>query len=173
MEEITLTTIYNNTFQMEGVKANEYISTLAAGYIIRPDGSSIIIPDNMDHADVSSTYIYQYLEKDYQYYQATEAIQILTSEPFDCVVYNGVKQKDAQGIYNQNLAISGFGILFLPKKIMTDEQKQACQTLLSSNKSLFGNREKIDLTIGYIDGTEVSRSDFEQMIQMTNQKHLG
>lgn len=161
---------------MEGVTKEDYISTLAGGYIIRPDGLCVYVSDNSDHADISSQYIYQYLETDFKYYQSTEAIQILTKEPFNCIVYNGVKAQDSKLIYSHdnNCGLSnasGYGIIFLPLNLaITDEQKEICQKLLASNKSLFGNHEKIDLTIGLITGEEINRAEFEEKINSNSKK---
>lgn len=176
MNEIELTTIYNNKFSMIGATKEDYISTMAAGYIIRPDGLCVMIPDNLDHADISSQYIYKYLETEYKYYQSTEAIQILTKEPFNCVVYNGVKAQDSKEIYGRgnnygSSNASGYGIIFLPQETeMSEDQKEVCQRLLDSNKSLFGNHEKIELTIGLITGEQISRIDFEQRIKSNSKK---
>ncbi len=176
MNEIEFTSFYNNKFKMSGATKDDYISTMAGGYIIRPDGLCVVVPDNSDHADISSQYIYQFLEIDYKYYQSTEAIQILTKEPFNCVVYNGVKAQDSKEIYGKNNKYgssnsSGYGIIFLPlEHEMTNDQKEICQKLLSSNKSLFGNHEKLDLTIGFITGDQITRADFEERIQTISKK---
>ena len=164
MKEIELTTLYNNKFKMLGATKEDYISTMAGGYIIRPDGLCVEVPDNSDHADISSQYIYRYLEIEYKYYQSTEAIRILTKEPFNCVVYNGVKAQDSKEIYGKgnnygSSNANGYGIIFLPLNAeMSTDQKEMCQKLLSSNKSLFGNHEKIDLTIGFITGEQINRT---------------
>ncbi|MCI8575691.1 MAG: hypothetical protein HFI09_04395 [Bacilli bacterium] len=177
MNEIEFTTIYNNTFKMIGATKEDYISTMAAGYIIRPDGLIVIVPDSSDHADISSQYIYQYLETEYKYFQSTEAIQILTKEPFNCVVYNGVKVQDSKEIYGKenrycSSNAQGYGILFLPLETeMSEEQKEICQKLLASNKSLFGNYDKIDLTIGLITGEEIDRLEFEEKLKR-NSKNM-
>lgn len=178
MKEMELTTINNNKFKMLGATKEDYISTMAAGYIIRPDGLCVVVPDNSDHADISSQYIYQYLESQYKYYQSTEAIRILTKEPFNCVVYNGVKAQDAKEIYGINNRYgasnsNGYGILFLPlENEITEEQKEICQKLLASNKSLFGNYDKLELTIGLITGEQINRIEFEEKIKSNSKKKL-
>ena len=152
---------------------DDYLSVLSAGYIITPDGKCIIIPDGRDHADISSTYIYQFLETKYVYYQSTEAIQVLTKEPFSCVVYNGIRPDDIKQVYTENFNAEGYGIFFLPlESELTKEQKIACQKLLDSNRSLFDNREKIELSYGYINGKEMTRYDFENLMN-TNVQKIG
>lgn len=175
MEKITLTSILGNEFEMEGSNYNDYISTMAAGYIIRPDGKCVVIPDGCDHADISSNYIQKYLEKSYIFYQSTEAIQVLTNEPFNCVVYNGLRPQDIKSIYAPKISQSyteGYGIIFLPINTeMTLEQKLACNELINSNKSIFGEGEKLPLTFGYITGQEISREEFDkEIIIEENQK---
>lgn len=171
MEKIELKTILNHTFWMDGCTSNDYLSVLSAGYIITPDGCCIIIPDGKDHEDIYSTYLYQYLETDYQFYQATEGIQVLTKEPCSCVVYNGIRPTDLKQVYQENTNAVGYGIFFLPMtNNLTKEQKIACQKLLDSNRSIFGNREKLNLSFGSINGNEISRKEFENKIATQFQK---
>ncbi len=165
MEQIELKTISNKTFWMEGCTIADYLSVLSAGYIITPDGNCIFISDQSDHSDVCSNYIYQFLETKYIFYQSTEAIQILTTEPFSCVVYNGIRPKDLKQVYQEHTNAEGYGIFFLPiTKELTEEQKIACQNLLNSNCSIFGNHEKIELSFGYINGKEISKDEFKSII---------
>ena len=53
---------------------------------------------------------------------------------------------------------------------LTKEQKIACQKLLDSNRSIFGNREKLNLSFGFISGNEISRKEFENKIATQFQK---
>lgn len=165
---------YGNPFEMESYSYEDYISVLAAGYIITPSGMCVIVPDDKDHSDVFSTYIYKYLEKQYSFYQLTEAIEILTGDPCNCVVYCGIRPGDVIALHNPQINkkynSEGWGVLFFPiKSELTEEQKMACQSLISSNKSLFGDREKIPLQYGLINGKEFTKEQAEELIN-TNKK---
>ena len=170
MKEIEFISFYNNKFKMEGCYYNDYLTVLAPGYIIRPDGLCVIVPYILYHAYIICIYINKFLEKKYQLYQSTDAIQVLTDKTMNCVVYNGMRIRELISKQRQ-FKDEGCGILFLPQnEELTDKQKLACQAILQSNKSLFGGREKIDLKIGYISGVEISKNDFQFMLQNNGKK---
>lgn len=140
-----------NKNQKEG---NEYqsclpeeMSVLAGGYIITPLGEIIVVEDNQEHKDVFSSYINDYFELEsanvYETYLATKLLCEL-----GCIVYAGVRLdyiKNKLGGLDNTMASLTF-----PSKLeeITEVQKEICQHLLDSNRSLFGNGEKIAIQYG-------------------------
>ena len=126
----------------------EEISVIIGGYIITPRGE-IIIVDEEEHCNVFSDYINEYLEqksssKTYDTYEATKILCEI-----GCCVYAGIRYKEYISNKNEGY-IDNMGSLTFPKDITTlsEFQKEACSMLISKNKSLLGNREKIYIQYG-------------------------
>ena len=144
-QEEILHTISGKEFKFR-IQDRDNINVMSAGYIITPNGEFVDILDSEDHSDIFSRYINNYLENQLSAnYSIFKAICLLTS--LNHIVYFGVKSKDAKIIYNDLGNAEGFGTVFLPDNIeeLTEEQKDSCTKLIATNRSLFGNYDKIQL----------------------------
>lgn len=143
MEEKVFKSINGNDFIFKYTESN-FISPLEGGYIITPSGEFIPVKDDEDHSTVFSDYLSKYLEK-YINLQTIEAAIMLGEN--NHIVYMGIKTSDMRDVNRRNGTCEGFGILIFPKNIrgITPEQKESCGLLIASNKSIFGNREKIPM----------------------------
>lgn len=131
------------------------ISVLDGGYIITPDGKFINIADKESHEDIFNVYLNKYLCNNiYINYELFKAISELTE--YNHTIYFGIKTSDINNIYSQNGNNNGFGVFIFPRKIelLTNASKKACIKLISTNKSIFGNYEKIELHFNKMDSTD-------------------
>ncbi len=146
-----LKSIKGNDFEFEVCNlAEEIISVLQAGYIITPEGDFIPVNDDEYHKDVFTNYLNKYLENNpLASYSSNEALNALIK--INHIVYYGIKPQVINNVYeNRGGNTGGFGLLILPKNyldVMTNEQRKSTKVLLDSNKSIFGNSEKILLEI--------------------------
>ncbi len=145
-----LKNINNEEFEYEIVNpSGGGISVVEPGYIITPGGEIIAVPKGEDHNTVFSNYINKYLvNKIQKIYQSTEGALVLSK--INHVVYYGIRMNDLGNIYNNGGSTEGLGLLILPENYLeniTNFQKEAIKLLLATNKSIFGNREKIKIEI--------------------------
>ncbi len=138
------------------------VSVLEVGYAINLEGDFIPVKDDEDHSAVFSDYINAYLgEKNRNKIGevfdipnngiipttllSLEAGKMLVA--LNHVVYYGVRPADVKDIY-QNGTAAGYCLLVFPddfKESLTEEQRNAILALLETNRSVFGNREKVDI----------------------------
>lgn len=138
------------------------VSVLEVGYAINLEGEFISVKDGEDHSTVFSDYINAYLgEKNRNKIAETfdipnngiipttllslEAGKMLVT--LNHVVYYGVRPADVKDIY-QNGTAAGYCLLVFPddfRESLTEEQRNAVLSLLETNHSVFGNREKVDI----------------------------
>lgn len=172
MEKL-LSNILGDTFRYKIALPNE-VSTLGAGYIITPSGEFIEVKDDDSHAEVFSYYLDSYLcRKGHKYYDTLEAAKHLTS--VNHIVYLGLKAAEMKDM-TTNLTGVGFGVFLLPdgyENTITSEQCEACLTLIKTNKSLFGNYEKIELQFNKFNGSDFSidRDDFMSVLENCSKKN--
>ncbi len=146
-----LKSINGNDFEFEVCNLDEdLVSVLQAGYIITLEGEFIPVKDNEYHKDVFSNYLNKYLENNPLInYNSNEAMQALVN--INHIVYYGIKPQVINNIYeNRGGNTGGFGILIVPENylgVITSDQIKSIKILLDSNKSIFGNSEKILLEI--------------------------
>ncbi len=144
------------------------VNVLEAGYIITPDGDFILVPKDIEHSKIFSEYINKYLvNKTNTTYESNEAMIALIK--VNHVVYYGLRMRDIVNLYDKNGNQDGVGLLILPenyKEILTKEQKKSINILLESNKSIFGNREKMYIRIREtLSGTDVEKEEFNLFLE--------
>lgn len=171
MEKL-LSNILGDTFRYKIALPNE-VSTLSVGYIITPSGEFIEVKDDENHAEVFSYYLDSYLcRKEHKYYDTLEAAKHLTIA--NHIVYLGLKTEEIKDM-SDNLTGVGYGIFLLPddyENTITFEQSEACLTLIKTNKSLFGNYEKLELQFNKLDGSaSVDRDDFMSVLEICSKKN--
>lgn len=124
------------------------VSVLNSGYIITPEGKFVDIQDSEDHSTIFTNYLQKYLEDEkHGYVDTITGARELTE--LGHIVYLGVRQRDVQEIYATNREIDNKSMALLvfpsdPDKI-TPEQARSCLHLISTNKSFFGDYERINI----------------------------
>lgn len=125
----------------------EEISVIEGGYIITPKGEIIVIKDNDEHRIVFSKYLNSFLElDDNKIYNTFEATKMLCE--LGCCVYSGIR---LEYIKNKlaNLDKSMASLTFPSNlNLLTETQSKICIELISKNKSLLGDNEKIHIQYG-------------------------
>lgn len=139
-----LKSYYNNSFLFR-VEEKEDISVLCGGYTITPEGQFVNVLDNEDHGSIFSTYLRAYLEDLYRNEEDSLHAMISLTK-LNHIVYSGIKLGDCvvEGDLEQ-----GYALLVFPDdlSVLTNAQKKGCLALFASNKSIFGNRKKVELQI--------------------------
>ncbi len=140
------------------VEDERFVSVLAAGYIITPDGEFIDVRDEEDHASVFSNYIRSYLDDTSRSDEDTiHALISLTK--LNHIAYMGIKMKDKKAEQSDN---KGYGVMVVPDNMssLTEEQKRACLILRDKNKSIFGNRKIMDIEIYNFNDEKFTEDEF-------------
>lgn len=146
-QEEILHTISGKEFKFR-IQDRDNINVMSAGYIITPNGEFVDIKDNENHEDIFSKYINNYLENTISVkYSLFRAIQILLS--YNHIIYYGIKETNLKNLYSNLGEGNGYAYMFLPDSLddLENDQKECCTKLLSTNRSLFGNYDKINLKI--------------------------
>lgn len=170
-----LKNIYGNYFEYEVQNATGGgVSVLEPGYIITPDGDFILVPKGVDHSKIFSDYLNKYLDnKADTIYESNEAMMALVK--INHVVYYGLRMRDVVNIYNKGGNQDGVGMLILPenyKEILSTEQKKGIEILLDSNKSVFGNSEKMFLKIREtVSGVDLEKENFNLFLKNTEEQN--
>lgn len=124
----------------------EDLDVIVGGYIFTPKGEIILVDENEEHCNVFSDYINSYLENNQNtIYDILTATQMLCE--LGCCVYAGVRYKE---YISSNFGNGDLCSLTFPNDMekLTQTQKDICLSLISKNKSLFGNREKVYIQYG-------------------------
>lgn len=165
-----LKNIKNEEFEYEVVDVTEEsVSVLEPGYVITPDGEFIPIYNGEDHNVVFSDYFNKYLDNKIPVlHESTEAMVDLVK--INHIVYYGLREAELATIYNDgNVDQEGVGYLLLPihfQEVLTEEQKEAIKVLLATNKSLFGDYEKMHIRVREtINGSDLDKEDFKLFLE--------
>lgn len=149
--------------------AMEELSVMAGGYIITPLWEIILVGDNEYHCDVFSKYINSYLEKEEEIkYNTLTATKILCE--LGCCVYAGVR---LEYIKNKKEKLeNSMASLTIPDnyELLTNIQKEICLQLLNTNKSLFGDKEKIYIQYGSFPDNVYTKEEMMKILKNTNEK---
>lgn len=137
----------------------EDLSVIVGGYIITPHGEIILVDENEEHCNVFSEYINSYLENDSEkIYETLIATKILCE--LGCCVYAGIRYNE----YVSNKSAGSqdnMGSLTFPNDFnnLTKIQKEICLELISKNKSLLGDRDKIYIQYGSFPDNVYTKED--------------
>ena len=148
----------------------EELSVIVGGYIITPPGEIILIDENEEHCNVFSEYINSYLENDSKkIYETLTATKILCE--LGCCVYAGIRYKEYIADKSGG-SIEAIGSLTFPNdfKTLSKKQKEICLELISKNKSLLGDREKIYIQYGSFPDNVYSK---EEIVSILNKELLN
>lgn len=161
-KKVELDSVYGNKFLFR-IEDKDSISVLSAGYAITPKGEFVNVLDDEDHSNVFSNYLRDYLEKpDREEEDSLHAMISLTK--LHHVAYSGIKLGDniREGNVNQ-----GYALLVFPDdlSVLTDEQKESCLEFFGTNKSLFGNRKKVELQIHNFKGEQFTEEELTKKFQ--------
>ena len=101
-------------------------------------------------------------------HESTEAMLDLVK--INHFVYYGLREAELATIYNDgNVDQEGVGYLLLPlhyQEVLTEEQKEAIQVLLASNKSLFGDYEKMHIRVREtVYGSDLDKEEFKLFLE--------
>lgn len=138
--------IYGKEFEFRTID-KDFISVLSGGYAIAPDGQFIDVLDEEDHSNIFSDFLYRYLDSPKKEVLDTlESSRKLTELGF--VVYLGIKTTDMKEVAKNYGSLDGYSILFLPEDYenLPDIQKDSCDALMKTNRSLFGNYERVNVS---------------------------
>lgn len=161
--------IKNEEFEYEVQNATGGgVSVLEPGYIITPDGEFIPVPKGVGHNTIFSDYVNKYLDnKTPTVFNSNEAMIALGT--INHVVYYGLRMRDVVDIYNKGGNEQGVAILLLQEnyqETMSDRQKEAIKILLASNKSIFGNNEKMFIRVREtIYGSDLNKEEFNLFLE--------
>ena len=134
MEEIiAVKDLEGKTFYVGGDKEGKFISVLAPGYIILKDGSFVTVGSNHGQG-LTDFYVNYHGVKERKRLTTQDAIIALAQDGL--VVYLGTCRN-----YVNSVTDLGFAILYLVDEL-TDEQKDACQKLLNTNRKVLNPNEK-------------------------------
>lgn len=165
------------------VEPREYISVLVGGYIITPEGEFILVKDNENHSDIFTDYIYKYLGEE-NLHVINEILEIPSDierssslDVLECskillslgnIIYFGLKPEDAISACKQGGNV-GYCIITLPdnyKEIITPLQREAILDLMATNRSIFGNYEKVSLHVyKFSDEDEMDIVEFTETLK--------
>lgn len=160
----------NNNFSktdFNSCLSNE-LAVIAGGYIITPLGEIIVVQDEEEHRQVFSKYINSYLELQknevYTTFQATKMLCEL-----GCCVYSGVRLEYAKN--KLETLDNSMGSMTFPNNIeeLTNIQKELCQILIKSNKSVFNENEKIYIQYGSFPDNVYTK---EQVLELLNKRDI-
>lgn len=125
----------------------EEISVIEGGYIITPQGEIIVVKDHDEHRIIFSKYLNSFLELDEnKIYNTFEATKMLCE--LGCCVYSGIRLEYIKNkLENLNKSMAS---LTFPSDLnsLTEIQSKICIELISKNKSLLSNNEKISIQYG-------------------------
>lgn len=129
-------------------KSIEEISVIEGGYIFTPRGEIILVGEDEEHCNVFSDYINSHLENaSPKIYDTLVATKILCE--LGCCVYAGVRYKEYIGSALGDSKLDLCSLTF-PDELsnITEMQKNICLKLISTNKSVLGDREKVYIQYG-------------------------
>lgn len=138
-------------FYMQGDEglSNENIRISAAGYIITKDGKFVVVPEKVDHSQILTDYIVNYLDMNLSSdqplpsFESSDGAKMLNQE--EHIVYFGIRQTD----FAFADAVENRGCILLPQlEKITQEQKEALGLLMSTNRSVFGTGNLFDIDFG-------------------------
>lgn len=146
----------------------EKLSVVSPGYIITDLGKAIKIPENQDHNDLFSQYMYFFSGfKQYVRYESTYGVKAICKT--NGIVYFGAKLGDVR---SKNAYT---GMLFFPENIseITEEQKETIRCLLATNISPITNKKRIEIIFGDIlTGKLYSEDDVSIILKSSINKNL-
>lgn len=159
--------IKNEEFEYEVQDSlGDGVSVLEPGYVITPDGEFILVSKGIEHGAIFSDYINAYLDSQTKIAANNDAMIALTE--INHIVYYGLRMRDVVDIYNKGGNEEGVGIIILPEnyqEVMSDSQKESLKILLASNKSLFGNYEKMFIRVREtVYGSDLSMEEFKEFL---------
>ena len=141
-----LKTINGNTFEFR-TEEKDFVSVLTGGYIITKDGKFIDVKDAENHSDIFTSYLRKYLEDDnHNIVDTLIGSKELTS--LNHIVYLVVKESDIKESYGLGSGTSADDVVLLfpsNSEEITKEAAESCLHLISTNKSIFGNYEKVHI----------------------------
>lgn len=142
--------------------------------MITPDGEFIPVAKDVGHNTVFAEYINKYLGSNPPIvFNSNEAMIALVE--INHIIYYGLRMRDVADIYDKNRNTEGSGFLILPKdyeETMTPEQKESTKILLDSNKSIFGNREKMKVEIHEtVYGEEIEKEEFSLFLESQKEEN--
>ncbi len=143
----------------------EELSVITGGYIFTPRGEIILIGEREEHCNVFSEYINSYLEngssKIYDIYQATKMLCEM-----GCCVYSGLRYQEYISNKFGNEPLDVCTLAFpMDLSAITEQQKQLCLKLISSNQSVLGNREKIYIQYESFPGIVHTKEQVEELLK--------
>lgn len=147
----------------------EEMSVIEGGYIITPTGEIIVVKDKDEHRIVFSNYINAYLENNSdRIYDTLTATKMLCE--LGCCVYAGIRTEYIRNEL-ENLEKS-MGSLTFPNSFeyLTDIQREICLHLISTNKSILGNHEKIFIQYGALPDNVYSKEEIIDKLTINYQK---
>ncbi len=152
----------------------ENISVLCPGYIITPTGEFVDIKNEEDHSSIFTDYLRKYPEDDGFAYMDTYRGARRLAE-LNHIIYLGVKTEDVHDLLTATNRTTDIGMIILPSDFedISPIQAQSCLDLIQTNKSLFGNYEKINLSFYSNDNTNYTlneQSDRETTLQLLKNK---
>lgn len=156
--------IHGNEFSMK-TRLKEYLSVLDGGYIITPEGKIVLVDDGEDHSDIFSQFIANYLDRKYECFQSIEACIFLNQ--YEMCAYYGIKEEDAKKSQG-----GGYGVFSFPKNLddITCEQAEIIKRIISTNVSIFGNREILSLQFGtFENGAKYTK---EEIVEILSHKKI-
>lgn len=164
-----LKNIKNEEFEYEVQNATGGgVSVLEPGYIITPDGEFILVPKGEGHNAIFADYVNKYLDNETPtVFNSNEAMIALGK--INHVVYYGLRMRDVVEIYNKGGDEQGVAILILPENYqesMSEKQKESIKILLDSNKSIFGNKEKMFIRVREtVYGSDLDKEEFKLFLE--------
>lgn len=115
---------------------------------------------------IFSDYINAYLDNQTKIAANNDAMIALIK--INHIVYYGLRMRDVVDIYNKGGNEEGVGMIILPEnyqEVMSDSQKASLKILLDSNKSLFGNREKMFIRVREtVNGSDLEIEEFKKFL---------
>ena len=159
----------NGNFFEINISTEDEISVLSSGYLIDKDGDFIPVLQE-DHSSFLSEMFQKFTDNEFEYMDNKKAIRQFMG--LDFIVYLGMRVSDVISS-NCGNTMEGFGIVFIPDEIssLTQAQRNACRLLLQTNKSSFGNYNKISLQIAK--GRSFEEITEEEFISEIIQKKLA
>ena len=139
-----LKTINGNTFEFR-TEEKSYVSVLTGGYIITSDGKFVDVKDAENHSDIFTSYLRKFLEDDsHNIVDTLIGSKELTL--LNHIVHRGIKESDVKESYGNGSSADNVVLLFPSNsEDITKEAAESCLHLISTNKSIFGNYEKVHI----------------------------